>query len=89
MKKSVFTAEYAVLRAELVKMRTQAGLTQRALAHKLGVSHSWVAKVEMGERRLDVIELLRVLCACKAEPLPVVEDLLKKMASPKRRNGKE
>ena len=38
--------------------REEAGLSQRALAKKLGVHHSWVAKVELGERRLDVIEFI-------------------------------
>ena len=35
----------------------------RELAEKLDVPHSWVGKVEQMERRLDIIEYIR-LCQC-------------------------
>lgn len=47
-------------------MRRQAGLTQAALAGKLGVAQSLVAKVENAERRLDVVEFVRWLEAADA-----------------------
>ena len=50
--KSTHTAEYALLRERLTAMRTAAGLSQRQLACALGVPHTWVAKVESGERRM-------------------------------------
>lgn len=40
----------------LLAMRQKAGLTQRDLAKKLGREHSFVWRIEAGERRLDVIE---------------------------------
>jgi len=64
MKKSVHTKEYKSLRAELRAVRERAGLSQRELADKLGVPHSWVAKVEAGERRIDVVELVWFAAAC-------------------------
>ena len=67
MEKSIFTPEYAILRAELVKARTASGLTQRELAKRLMVPHSWVAKVESGERRIDLIEMCLVLSACEID----------------------
>jgi len=48
---------------KLVSMRTEAGLTQRQLAKKLGREHSFVWRIEHGERRLDVVEFYRV-CRC-------------------------
>ncbi len=89
MEKSIFTPEYAILRAELLKARTDAGLTQRELATRLKVPHSWVAKVESGERRLDVIEMYRVLSACGVEPLASLKRVLKSLSRIKRRRGKE
>lgn len=68
MQKSVHTKEYKALRAELRAMREKAGLTQRDLAAKLGVPHSWVAKVEAGERRIDVVEFAWIVAACGAAP---------------------
>ena len=64
MKKSVHTPEYAALRSELRAFRTAAGLTQRQLADRLNVPNSWVAKVEIGERRIDVVELCWFADAC-------------------------
>jgi len=64
MQKSVHTKEYKALRTQLRAIREKAGLSQRDLAAKLGVPHSWVAKVEAGERRIDVIELGWFASAC-------------------------
>jgi transcriptional regulator with XRE-family HTH domain len=64
MQKSVHTKEYRALRAELRAAREAAGLSQRDLAAKLSVPHSWVAKVEAGERRIDVVEMAWFFSAC-------------------------
>ena len=40
----------------------------REVAVMLGVPHSWVGKVETGERRLDVAELVRLCRALKIDP---------------------
>ena len=40
----------------------------RELGEKLGVIHSWVGKIEQGERRLDVIEYLRLCNALQIDP---------------------
>src|SRR5262245_4753499 len=69
MEKSTHTKEYDLVRAELKAAREGAGLSQRALAARLDVSHSWIAKVEAGERRIDVVELCWFLNAC-GKPMP-------------------
>jgi transcriptional regulator with XRE-family HTH domain len=46
----------------LKQLREERGLTQAVLAEKLKVPQSFVSKVETGERRLDVLELIE-LCA--------------------------
>ncbi|HVV70378.1 MAG TPA: helix-turn-helix transcriptional regulator [Verrucomicrobiae bacterium] len=68
MTRSVHRSAYESLRAKLRAMRLDAGLSQRALAKILKVPHSWVAKVESGERRLDVIEFKEFAEACGADP---------------------
>jgi transcriptional regulator with XRE-family HTH domain len=68
MRKSTHTPEYDFLRSELLRIRTDAKLSQRGLAGRLRVPHSWVAKVESGERRIDVVELAWVLAACGSDP---------------------
>ena len=57
MAKSIHSREYAVFRRLLRRVRADAGVTQAELASRLGVPQSRIAKVELGERRLDVIEL--------------------------------
>lgn len=75
-KKSVFSAEYRQLRRLLKEARGKAGLTQEQVAKRLSRPQSYVSKYESGERRLDVIEFLRVAKALKASP----ETILNKLA---------
>jgi transcriptional regulator with XRE-family HTH domain len=72
MQKSVHTKEYKALRAELRAVREAVGLSQRDLAARLGVPHSWVAKVEAGERRIDVVELIWLASACGEDASRIV-----------------
>jgi transcriptional regulator with XRE-family HTH domain len=61
MDKSIFTPEYAALLGMLRAARQAANLTQVELADRLGQSQSFVSKMEIGERRLDLIQL-RTIC---------------------------
>jgi transcriptional regulator with XRE-family HTH domain len=45
--------------AALVEVRTKAGVTQRELARRVGRAHSYVSRVEFGDRRLDVPEFIQ------------------------------
>lgn len=58
--KSTYTEDYRALLVRLVSARKKAGITQTELATKLGKHQSFVSKVESGERRIDVIELLEI-----------------------------
>ena len=80
MEKSTHTKEYDLVRAELKAAREGAQLSQRALAERLGVPHSWVAKVEAGERRIDMVELCWILAACGKQVPRALADLGKKIA---------
>ncbi|HUR42440.1 MAG TPA: helix-turn-helix transcriptional regulator [Verrucomicrobiae bacterium] len=51
---------HALLRA----VREEAGLTQAALAKRLNVDQSFVSRLERGERRLDLVEVLDLCRAC-------------------------
>jgi transcriptional regulator with XRE-family HTH domain len=88
MEKSIFTPEYAILRAELVSIRKAAGLTQREVARRLDVPPSWVAKAELGERRVDFVELVWVLVACGLDPAPSLADLATKLKAIRTRRSR-
>ena len=81
MRKSTHTAEYAALRARLVAVRTAAGLSQRALAERLRVPHSWVAKVEAGERRIDLVEFAWFCAACDVSAVDEARAVLSPMSA--------
>jgi transcriptional regulator with XRE-family HTH domain len=65
----------AVLRRMLVELRAQAGLDQRALANRLGVTQSEISKFERGERALDVLRLRAWLRALGIELAPFADAL--------------
>ena len=82
MRKSQHTSEYRVLCAELRAARDLAGLSQRDLAAHLKVPHSWVAKVETGERRIDLVEFCWFVAACGGDPLKACDRVIRKTTKP-------
>ena len=51
---------YNAFLQKLKAAREEAGLTQREVSEKLGLSHTFLNKCETGERRVDVIELIQL-----------------------------
>ena len=80
MEKSVFTPLYEHFRNMLVAMRTASKLTQRDLAKRLGREHSFVSRIELGERRLDVVEFYWVAKACGEDPAKAAASLMREFA---------
>ncbi len=60
MRKTIHTPEYQCVLKKLVEMRHSAGMTQRELATRLEREHSFVWRIEKGERRLDLLEFFWV-----------------------------
>lgn len=75
MTRSIFTKRYAVLCRLLLEAREAAGMTQAALARRLGRPQSYVSKVEHGERRVDVVEFVELCEAIGADAAGMVERL--------------
>jgi transcriptional regulator with XRE-family HTH domain len=69
MSKTLRSRTHKALIAVLVGTRREAGLTQRDLAKKLHRPHSWVSKIETGERRVDVGEFMEIARALKVDPV--------------------
>lgn len=61
MEKTIYTREYAAVLRLLRDARKASGLTQVQIAAALGQSQSFVSKIELGDRRLDIIQLRTVL----------------------------
>jgi transcriptional regulator with XRE-family HTH domain len=73
--KSTHSAQYRELLARMRAARQARGLTQQALARRLGKPQSYVSKAESGERRLDVVEFLHFMRALEGEPLALLRDI--------------
>lgn len=53
-------------------------MTQRDLAEALGREHGMVARIELGERRVDMIEALDLFEALRTDPVAEAQALMKK-----------
>jgi transcriptional regulator with XRE-family HTH domain len=60
VRKTTFSPEYEIFCDLLRECRQKKGLTQTHLCLLLEKPQSFVSKYEMGERRLDVIELVNI-----------------------------
>ena len=56
--KTIHTKRHKRLVEIIIAERKRAGIRQIQLAKKLKRSQTWIARLEGGERRIDVIELL-------------------------------
>lgn len=79
MAKSPHSPEYEHLRTMLRDARKKKDLTQADIADQLGKPQSYVAKYEIGERRLDLIELIAVLEILDIKPAVFVSNLQRRI----------
>jgi transcriptional regulator with XRE-family HTH domain len=75
MAKAQHAPRYRHLPALLRRLREKAQLTQRQMAAKLQVTHVWVHKSEIGERRVDITEFLDWCVTCGVDPGEVFLEL--------------
>ena len=75
MPKTLRSPRHEALIALLVKERKKAGLTQAEVAKKLRRYQSFVATVESGERRIDVVEFLDFAAAIGFDPRDAIKRL--------------
>ena len=83
MKKTIYSNDYQALIQWLKSSRHQQGLSMRDLAEKLEVPHSWVGKVEQMERRLDVVEDVRLCQSIGIDPVQGITLIQTSMLRPK------
>ncbi|OWY06781.1 hypothetical protein B6V76_03060 [Thioclava sp. IC9] len=69
---TLHTKEYRAVVKALVELRAERGLSQTDLANLLERNRSYVAKVEICERRLDIIEFCIWVHALGCDPAEYV-----------------
>ena len=76
MPKTIRSPRHQRLLELLIETRKKAKLTQLTLAERVGRPQSFVAKVENGERRLDVVEFVDLVEAMDGKPKAVFARLM-------------
>ena len=72
MGKTLGSARHRLLVDFIVSKREAAGLTQTQLAEKLGEYQSFVARLESGQRRIDVIEFMDLASELGFDPVKII-----------------
>lgn len=69
---------YSHVIASLAARRRDLGITQQELADRLGLHKQFVSRVELGERRLDVVELVDYATALGVDAALIVSAVPKR-----------
>lgn len=78
--KSKLAREIVILGKVLSDARDARGLKQSVVAERLGLPASYLSKIEKGNRRLDVIEFLRIARALETAPAELVTELERRLS---------
>ncbi len=75
MPQSVFTPAYAVLLKTLIATRKRAGLTQAEVGKRINKDQRFISQVELGVRRLDLIEFYVLAGGLGVDPVALFSDI--------------
>ncbi|WP_138142191.1 helix-turn-helix domain-containing protein [Brevundimonas vancanneytii] len=80
MRKWVSSPEYRAAVEVVVTARKAQGLTQREVESRLGKTHhGWLAKIEVGERQMNVIDLIAIARAIGVDERQLFDKLLRSL----------
>jgi transcriptional regulator with XRE-family HTH domain len=77
MRRSLADERRKTLCEMLIAGRKAAGLSQADVAKKVGKPQPFVSRYEMGERQIEVVELIELCEVLGLDPARVVGDLVK------------
>lgn len=72
---SVYSIEYQMVIKALREARVAGHITQEELGKALGRPQSFIAKVENGERLLDIIEFVHLCRLVGIDPVSIINKL--------------
>jgi len=67
MKKTIYSKEHKYTVEQLKKGRKEAGLTQVEVARIIHRTQSYISKIESGQRRIDLYQLIQLANVYKKE----------------------
>lgn len=77
MSRTIGSARQQRLADLIVEKRKRAGLTQAYVAKRLKRYQSFIAILESGQRRIDVIELMEIADIIGFDPVDIIKQLKK------------
>ncbi len=77
--------DYKVVGAILAEAREKSGLSQDQLAERLSKPQSFVSHYENGQRRIDLLEFIRIMEGLGGDPAEVFKLVLRRQLSGKSR----
>lgn len=75
MRQKSLKRRYKRFQELLIEARKNAGLSQEAVAERIGQPQSVVSKIESGIRRLDVVEFMILMEAINYDPIDFIKKL--------------
>lgn len=75
-KSTLRTRRHRALITVLIDLRKRKGLTQRQLAAQLRAPQNYVAQIESGLRRVDVVEFSEYVMALGEDPVAIYRQVL-------------
>ncbi|MEK7469270.1 MAG: helix-turn-helix transcriptional regulator [Planctomycetota bacterium] len=88
MNKTLHTPQGDEVPKWLVELRKRAGLTQRELAKLAGALPSTIAKMELKEWRVDVVQFYLLCKAMKVDPAREAKRLFEAFDAARRKHGR-
>lgn len=76
MPRTLGRPRHEALRNFIIEKREEAGLTQHEISARLDRPQSFIASIETGQRRVDVVELVDLAEAIGFDPHDAVRQLL-------------
>ena len=77
LRESLNSDSYSIIIKKLIYLRHKNNLSQRELANALSVQQSFISKIELGKRRLDILELKKYLSKLNYSIPQLLDDLNK------------
>lgn len=87
MPNTIHQTPYRAVIDWLKDKRIADGRSMRSIAIALSVPHTWVAKVEGGERRLDLLEYVRLCAVLEADPATGLRMVVDKLGPSLKKKG--
>lgn len=80
MRKWVSSPDYRAAIQVIVEARQAKGLTQREVEGRLGKKHhGWLAKIEVGERQMNVLDMIAIARAIDVNERDLFDELVRRL----------